>query len=234
MLSSITYRPASTVPSSDMCCETTLRTRTIIAEVACVGPFPSVGSHMCCDLTLLTRTIIAEVACVGPFPSVGSHMFCETALLTRTIRAEVACVGPFPSVGSHVCCTLRTWLLALACTSVQTQRTCTSLNSQHPLVRRFNVPCFVMNGFFTSVCSHMFCETTLHTRTIRAEVACVGPFPSVGSHMCCETTLRTRTIRAELARVGPFPSVGSHVLVHPVPPVFSYGHGVAARKTNKM
>ena len=62
MLSSIRYRPASTVPSSDMCCETTLGTRTIIAEVACVGPFPSVGSHMCREMTLLTRTIPAEVA----------------------------------------------------------------------------------------------------------------------------------------------------------------------------
>ena len=41
-LSSITYRPASIVPSSDMAREMTLTTRTIRAEVACVGPFPSV------------------------------------------------------------------------------------------------------------------------------------------------------------------------------------------------
>ena len=87
-----------------MSCDLTLLTRTIIAEVACVGPFPSVGSHVCCEATLHTRTIITEVACVGPFPSVGSHMCCETTLRTRTIRAEVACVGPFPSVRSHMCC----------------------------------------------------------------------------------------------------------------------------------
>ena len=42
------------------------------------------------ESTLLARTIIAEVACVGPFPSVGSHMSCEITLPTRTIPAEVA------------------------------------------------------------------------------------------------------------------------------------------------
>ena len=73
-----------------MYCDLTLLTRTIIAEVACVGPFPSVGSHVCCEATLHTRTIRAEVACVGSFPSVGSHMRCEITLLTRMIRAEVA------------------------------------------------------------------------------------------------------------------------------------------------
>ena len=61
---------ASTVPSSDMASEITLLTRTIIAQVACVGFFTSVGSYMCCEITLRTRTIIAEVACVGPFTSV--------------------------------------------------------------------------------------------------------------------------------------------------------------------
>ena len=61
---------ASTVPSSDMASEITLRTRTIRAEVACVGFFTSVCSNMCCEMTPLTRTIRAEVACVGPFTSV--------------------------------------------------------------------------------------------------------------------------------------------------------------------
>ena len=73
-----------------MRCESTLLTRTIIAQDARVGPFTSVCSHMCCEMTLLTRTIRAEVACVGPFTSVCSHMHSEITLLTRTIPAEVA------------------------------------------------------------------------------------------------------------------------------------------------
>ena len=66
-------------------------------------------------------------------------------------------------------------------------------------------------GPFTGVNSHMCCEMTLLTRTIMAQVACVGPFPSVNSHMCCETTLRTRTIIAEVACVGPFTRVCSNM-----------------------
>ena len=73
-----------------MCCESTPLTRTIIAEVARVGPFTSVCSHVCCESTLRTRTIIAQDAGVGPFTSVCSHMSCEITLLTRTIPAEVA------------------------------------------------------------------------------------------------------------------------------------------------
>ena len=89
---------ASIVPSSDMASEMTLLTRTIIAQVACVGFFTSVGSYMFYEITLRTRTIIAQVARVGPFPSVNSHMFCKTTLRTRTIIAQDARVGPFPSV----------------------------------------------------------------------------------------------------------------------------------------
>ena len=70
--------------------EITLLTRTIPAEVARVGPFPSVGSHMCCEMTLLTRTIIAQDARVGLFTSVCPHMCCETTLHTRMIPAQVA------------------------------------------------------------------------------------------------------------------------------------------------
>ena len=73
-----------------MGCEITLRTRTIIAQDARVGPFTSVCSHMCCEMTLLTRTIIAQDARVGPFTSVCPHMCCETTLHTRMIPAEVA------------------------------------------------------------------------------------------------------------------------------------------------
>ena len=54
-------------------------------------------------------------------------------------------------------------------------------------------------------------EITLHTRTIRAEAACVGPFTGVCSHMCCEMTLPTRTIIAQDARVGLFTSVCPHM-----------------------
>ena len=92
------------VPPSNMFCEITALTRTIRAEVACVGPFTSVCSHMCCESTLHTRTIRAEVARVGPFPSVGSHMCCEMTLLTRTIIAQDARVGLFTSVCPHMCC----------------------------------------------------------------------------------------------------------------------------------
>ena len=51
------------------------------------------------------------------------------------------------------------------------------------------------------MCSNMYCELTLRTRTIIAQDARVGPFTSVCSHMICEITLVTRTIPAEVARI---------------------------------
>ena len=99
-----------------MCCEITLRTRTIRAEVACVGPFPSVGSHMCCEITLVTRTIPAEVARI---PLRRLHLLLPRRTLPPPLRLATTAITASP-LPLHPACVLaslypRSWAVRLAC-----------------------------------------------------------------------------------------------------------------------